>query len=106
MVLQRDVGNILRYMPEAVDDLEDLGPDYIVTMLHDIRDDISEFNPDLRGMRLRRVLKIVRNGSYTVRNGREIKIDLAQAKEIIDGYDRDLKHGKRSLTVEAMVVGT
>ena len=80
----------------SINDLKDISPDSVLSMLRDVRVDIGKLDGSFTDVDLTRVLSIVETRKYEVNGSVSTCIDLSSAKGVIDAYRRYSEGGCQS----------
>ncbi len=85
----------IRYETE-VKSLKDISPQSVLSVLNDVRESVSELEPEFEDFDLTRVLEVVESGKYELSGRMLTRIDLSSAKLIIDTYRKYSEGGCQS----------
>lgn len=69
-----------------IKEYEDISPEAVVSMLHDVQAEIRKLDGDFAYVNLAKVLAVIEEGRYEVNMGVPIRIDLFSAKSVISVY--------------------
>lgn len=75
---------------------KDISPESVLSMLHDVRDDIKKLDAGFADADLKRVLAVVETGKYVVNGKVSTHIDLSSAKSVIEAYREHSEGGCQS----------
>lgn len=76
-----------------IKEYEDISPEAVVSMLREVRTDVSKFDNSFADVDLTRVLAVVNAGEYEITGSVPIHIDLSSARIIVNGYRCGTKDG-------------
>jgi len=79
-----------------IKDLEHISPEAVLSMLHDVRENIARLDGSFADVDLIRVLEVVEAGKYEMNGSVSTHIDLSSAKGIIKTYRKYSEGGCQS----------
>jgi len=84
--------------------VSDVNSTSVLSMLHDVRKDIGDLDPDFSKKTLPEVVEVIESGQYEVMNGTLTRINLSSARGIVEAYRRGSEGGCMSCKNEQMIV--
>ncbi len=76
-----------------IKEYEDISPEAVVSMLREVRTDVSKFDNSFADADLTRVLAVVEAGKYEITGSVPTRIDLSSARKIVNSYRCGTKEG-------------
>ncbi len=76
--------------------LEDIYPQSILSILHDVRTNIGKLDTPFLDTDLKKVLAVIESGNYEVNGTVSTRINLSSAKSVIDAYRKYSEGGCQS----------
>lgn len=76
--------------------LEDISPQFILSILYDIRKNIEELDSSFVNIDLVRMLAIIESGKYEINGTVSTRINLSSAKRVVDTYRKYFEGGCQS----------
>jgi len=88
----------IKYEPtiKKIRSLEDISPQSVLSMLHDVRESIGKLDSDFVNSDLTKILSVIENGTYEVNGIVSTRIDLSYAKGVVEAYKKYSEGGCQS----------